>query len=70
MLSTNADSLIRLHDVKVFERAVSMVHDMAEWYGWDLAGRYGWALAMPVLTKASVAWLLAWFSPRCENNYV
>jgi hypothetical protein len=61
LVSMNAGSLIRLHGVKVLDRAVSTIHGTAGWYGQ--------AMAIPVLANAFVAWLLAWFSPRCENKY-
>jgi hypothetical protein len=60
LVSTNVGYLIHLHGVKVFDKAVRLTHGMDR--------PYGRTAAIPVVTKASVVWLFAWFLPQCENN--
>jgi hypothetical protein len=47
LLSTNVEFLIRLHGVRVFDKAACLTH--------GTAAPYGWAAAVQVVAKASVA---------------
>jgi hypothetical protein len=61
LVSPNVGSHICLHGVRVFEQVVRLRH--------GTAGQYGWAVAVPLVAKASAAWFLCWLPPRCKNNW-
>jgi hypothetical protein len=60
LVSTNVETMICLHGVKLFDEAVLMVH--------GTAGRYGQVPAVQMPVKTFVASFIDWFSLRCKNK--
>jgi hypothetical protein len=60
LVSRNVGSPIYLNGMKVFDKAVRLTYGTAR--------RYGRAVVVPLVAKASVNWFCGWLPPRCEIN--